>query len=107
MWTQDRVHFLRAIEHAFLDFGGVPEVLRHDNLKAAIVRACPCDPSFSTGVATASWLPLYLLFEYNLYFCVLIRIAHFIVLGGMITALQVRHRYLSNNMSLCLQVHVG
>ena len=47
MWTQDRVHFLRAIEHAFLDFGGVPEVLRHDNLKAAIVRACLYDPDIS------------------------------------------------------------
>jgi len=47
MWSQDRVHFLRAIEHAFLDFGGVPEVLRHDNLKAAIVRACLYDPDVS------------------------------------------------------------
>ncbi|MFH1087164.1 MAG: IS21 family transposase, partial [Chloroflexota bacterium] len=47
IWTQDRVHFLRAIEHAFLDFGGVPEVLRHDNLKAAIVRACLYDPDVS------------------------------------------------------------
>ncbi len=44
MWTQDRVHFLRAIEHALLDFGGVPEVVRHDNLKAAIIRACLYDP---------------------------------------------------------------
>jgi len=47
MWAQDRVHFLRAIEHAFLDFGGVPEILRHDNLKAAIVRACLYDPDVS------------------------------------------------------------
>jgi transposase len=47
MWAQDRVHFLRAIEHAFIDFGGVPEVLRHDNLKAAIVRACLYDPDIS------------------------------------------------------------
>jgi len=47
MWTQDRVHFLRAIEHAFQDFGGVPEVVRHDNLKAAIVRACLYDPDVS------------------------------------------------------------
>ena len=47
IWTQDRTHFLRAIEHAFIDFGGVPEVLRHDNLKAAIVRACLYDPDVS------------------------------------------------------------
>ena len=47
VWAQDRVHFLRAIEHAFIDFGGVPEVLRHDNLKAAIVRACLYDPDVS------------------------------------------------------------
>lgn len=47
MWTQERVHFLCAIEHAFLDFGGVPEVVRHDNLKAAIVRACLYDPDVS------------------------------------------------------------
>ncbi len=47
IWNQDRVHFLRAIEHAFIDFGGVPEVLRHDNLKAAIVRACLYDPDIS------------------------------------------------------------
>ncbi len=47
MWTQDRVHFLRAIEHAFHDFGGVPEVVRHDNLKAAVVRACLYDPDLS------------------------------------------------------------
>ncbi len=45
MWTQDRVHFLRAIEHALLGFGGVPEVLqRKDNLKAAIIRACLYGP---------------------------------------------------------------
>jgi hypothetical protein len=44
MWQQDRVHFLRAHEHAFEDFGGIPEVVRHDNLKAVIVRACLYDP---------------------------------------------------------------
>jgi transposase len=47
MWAQDRMHFLRAIEHALIDFGGVPEVVRHDNLKAAIVRACLYDPDIS------------------------------------------------------------
>lgn len=54
VWSQDRVHFLRAIEHAFIEFGGVPEVLRHDNLKAAIVRACLYDPDISELYAAFS-----------------------------------------------------
>lgn len=47
MWRQDRTSFLRAHEHAFVSFGGVPEVVRHDNLKAAVVRACLYDPDVS------------------------------------------------------------
>jgi transposase len=47
LWRQDRRGFLRAHEHAFLGFGGVPEVVRHDNLKAAVVRACLYDPDLS------------------------------------------------------------
>lgn len=47
MWGQDRLHFLRAHEHAFQFFGGVPRVVRHDNLKAAVVRACLYDPDLS------------------------------------------------------------
>ncbi len=47
MWGQHRPSFLRAHEHAFLHFGGVPEVVRHDNLKAAVVRACLYDPDVS------------------------------------------------------------
>ena len=47
MWEQDQVHFMRAHEHAFEDFGGVPETVRHDNLKAAVVRACLYDPDVS------------------------------------------------------------
>jgi len=47
MWRQDRTSFLRAHEHAFMSFGGVPEVVRHDNLKAAVVRACLYDPDVS------------------------------------------------------------
>ena len=31
LWTQERTGFLRAHEHAFLAFGGVPKVVRHDN----------------------------------------------------------------------------
>jgi len=40
--------FLRLHEHAFRDFGGVPQVVRHDNLKAAVVRACLYDPDNNT-----------------------------------------------------------
>lgn len=47
MWGQHRLGFLRAHEHAFVSFGGVPEVIRHDNLKAAVVRACLYDPDVS------------------------------------------------------------
>ena len=47
LWGQDREGFLRAHEHAFLEFGGVPRVIRHDNLKAAVVRACLYDPDVS------------------------------------------------------------
>jgi transposase len=47
LWGQDRRPFLRAHEHAFAFFGGVPKVIRHDNLKAAVVRACLYDPDVS------------------------------------------------------------
>jgi transposase len=40
--------FLRLHEHAFREFGGVPLVVRHDNLKAAVVRACLYDPDNNT-----------------------------------------------------------
>jgi transposase len=47
LWTQDRDGFLRAHEHAFVRLGGVAKVIRHDNLKAAVVRACLYDPDVS------------------------------------------------------------
>jgi len=47
VWGQDRTSFLRAHEHAFIALGGVPHVVRHDNLKAAVVRACLYDPDLS------------------------------------------------------------
>ena len=47
VWEQDQGHFLAAHEHAFEEFGGVMEVVRHDNLKAAVVRACLYDPDIS------------------------------------------------------------
>jgi transposase len=39
VWDQKLEGFFRLHERAFADFGGVPRVVRHDNLKAAVVRA--------------------------------------------------------------------
>jgi transposase len=44
VWDQKLETFLRLHERAFRDLGGVPMVVRHDNLKAAVVRACFFDP---------------------------------------------------------------
>ena len=44
VWDQTLETFLRLHERAFRDLGGVPLVIRHDNLKAAVVRACFYDP---------------------------------------------------------------
>jgi transposase len=44
VWNQKLETFLRLHENAFRDLGGVPRVIRHDNLKAAVVRACLYDP---------------------------------------------------------------
>ena len=44
VWDQKLETFLRLHERAFRDLGGVPLVVRHDNLKAAVVRACLYDP---------------------------------------------------------------
>jgi len=35
---KDWHHFIRAYEHAFEEFGGVPEVAGHDNLKSVVVK---------------------------------------------------------------------
>ena len=44
VWDQKVATFLRLHENAFRDLGGVVKVVRHDNLKAAVVRACLYDP---------------------------------------------------------------
>jgi transposase len=44
VWDQKLDGFLAVHENAFRDLGGVPRVVRHDNLKAAVVRACLYDP---------------------------------------------------------------
>lgn len=44
VWDQKLETFLRLHENAFRAFGGVPRIVRHDNLKAGVVRACFYDP---------------------------------------------------------------
>jgi transposase len=39
--------FMRAHEHAFLFFGGVPRVVRMDNTRTAVTRACFYDPDLN------------------------------------------------------------
>jgi len=52
VWDQKLQTFMELHEHAFLDLGGVPKIIRHDNLKAAVVRACLYDPD-SNEIYTA------------------------------------------------------
>jgi transposase len=47
IWGQDLTSFIKAHERSFYSFGGVPQTIRHDNLKAAVVRACLYDPDIS------------------------------------------------------------
>jgi transposase len=44
VWDQKLEGFVGLHERAFRDLGGVPLIVRHDNLKAAVVRACLYDP---------------------------------------------------------------
>src|SRR5207253_152427 len=44
---QKALSFMRAHEHAFLEFGGVPRVVRMDNTKTAVTRACLYDPDLN------------------------------------------------------------
>jgi len=52
VWDQKLETFLGLHENAFRDFGGVPSVVRHDNLKSGVVRACLYDPD-ANAVYTA------------------------------------------------------
>jgi hypothetical protein len=44
VWGLDLPSFLRLHERGFGDFGGVVEVVRHDNMAAGVSRACFYDP---------------------------------------------------------------
>ena len=50
VWDQKLESFLALHERAFRDLGGVPRIVRHDNLKAAVVRACLYDPDVNAGL---------------------------------------------------------
>ena len=46
-FTQETECFLRALENAFRHFGGVPETVVIDNLKAGVIKACVYDPELN------------------------------------------------------------
>ena len=48
VWDQKLETFLRLHERAFFDVEGVPKIIRHDNLKSGVVRACLYDPDVNT-----------------------------------------------------------
>ena len=52
IWDQKLASFLGLHERAFRALGGVPKVVRHDNLKAGVVRACFFDPDVQAVYAT-------------------------------------------------------
>lgn len=47
VWKKDLESFIRCHENAFRFFGGVPEIIRLDNLKAGVTRACFYDPDIN------------------------------------------------------------
>jgi len=46
-YAQDTESFIRAIENAFRYFGGVPETVVIDNLKAGVIKPCVYDPELN------------------------------------------------------------
>jgi|APSaa5957512622_1039677.scaffolds.fasta_scaffold29583_1 transposase len=46
-FTQETECFLRALENAFRHFGGVPETVVIDNLKAGVIKPCVYDPDLN------------------------------------------------------------
>ena len=47
VWRQDLETFVRCVENAFHWFGGSVDVVRLDNLKAGVTRACFVDPEIN------------------------------------------------------------
>jgi len=50
VWRQDTETFLRALENALWYFGGVPQTLVVDNLKAAVIKADWFDPDLNPKI---------------------------------------------------------
>lgn len=50
VWRQDTESFIRCLENAFRSFGGVPQTLCIDNLKAAVQQADWYDPQLNPKV---------------------------------------------------------
>ena len=51
VWRQDTESFIRCLENAIRHFGGVPQVLNLDNLKAAVLKADWFDPELNPKLA--------------------------------------------------------
>ena len=51
VWRQDTETVLRCLENAFRAFGGVPALVVHDNLKAAVLQADWFDPELNPKLA--------------------------------------------------------
>ncbi|MCH2204419.1 MAG: IS21 family transposase [Lentisphaerales bacterium] len=47
VWQQSTESYIRAIENSFRYFGGVPQILIPDNLKAAVIKADAYDPELN------------------------------------------------------------
>jgi transposase len=47
VWDQKLETFLRLHERAFFELEGVPTIVRHDNLKSGVTRACLYDPDIN------------------------------------------------------------
>ena len=47
VWKQDVETFIRCHEHAFTDFGGVPALIRYDNLKSGVLDANLFEPELN------------------------------------------------------------
>ena len=50
VWTQSTENFIRCLENSFWFFGGVPEILVVDNLKAAVLQADWYDPELNPKI---------------------------------------------------------
>lgn len=50
VWRQTSESFIRCLENAFRHFGGVPQTLVTDNLKAAVIKADWFDPELNAKV---------------------------------------------------------